>query len=70
MRIVGFHSGHDCAYCILEDGVPIIHEELERINRIKQTEGDSIELYMINLLFLLLMPAAGKGIYKGSFLLV
>ena len=29
MRIIGFQSGHDVSYCVLEDGVPIIHEELE-----------------------------------------
>ena len=45
MRIIGFHSGHDCAYCVLEDGIPVVHEELERINRVKQSSGDSIELY-------------------------
>ena len=29
MKIVGFQSGHDVSYCILEDGVPVIHEEYE-----------------------------------------
>jgi len=24
MRIIGLHSGHDCAYCVLEDGIPTI----------------------------------------------
>ena len=33
MRIIGFQSGHDVSYCVLEDGVPIIHEELERFIR-------------------------------------
>ena len=46
MRIVGFQSGaHDVAYCILENGVPIIHEELERLIRIKEPKGDGLKLY-------------------------
>tara|TARA_B100002019_G_scaffold150839_1_gene129914 strand:+ start:17060 stop:18643 length:1584 start_codon:yes stop_codon:yes gene_type:complete len=44
MKIAGFCSGHDAAYGILEDGVPEIHNELERFNRIKDAEGDSMEL--------------------------
>lgn len=44
-RIVGFHSGHDCAYCVLEDGVPTIHEEYERISRVKEGSGDALNLY-------------------------
>lgn len=43
MKIAGFCSGHDAAYGILEDGVPKVHNELERFNRIKDTEGDSME---------------------------
>ena len=35
MKIVGFHGGHDSAYAILENGVPIVHNELERFNRQK-----------------------------------
>ena len=45
MRIIGFHSGHDCAYCVLEDGIPIIHEEYERISRVKEGNGDALDLY-------------------------
>ena len=45
MRIIGFNSGHDCAYCVLEDGIPIIHEEYERICRIKEVEADSLSFY-------------------------
>ena len=33
-KIIGFQSGHDVAYCVLENGIPIIHEELE----IQETE--------------------------------
>ena len=39
MKIAGFCSGHDAAYGILKDGVPEIHNELERFNRIKDAEG-------------------------------
>ncbi len=45
MRVIGFHSGHDCAYCILEDGIPVLHEEYERISRVKEGNGDALALY-------------------------
>ena len=41
-KIVGFHSGHDVAYAVLEDGVPVLHEELERFERVKETPGDGL----------------------------
>lgn len=44
-KIVGFHSGHDVSYCILENGIPIIHEELERMTRVKMGEGDGLKLF-------------------------
>jgi len=40
MKILGIANGHDAAYCILEDGVPTIHEEYERFSRIKEGETD------------------------------
>jgi len=43
MKILGFNSGHDVSYAILENGIPIIHNELERFNRIKCTTGDSMK---------------------------
>jgi len=45
-KIVGFQTGHDVSYCILEDGIPVIHEELERFNREKSPAGDGIEFFM------------------------
>src|SRR5581483_9437442 len=45
MKIVGFQSGHDTAYCILENGIPIIHEEMERITRQKMQRGDGLKFY-------------------------
>ena len=44
MRIIGFQSGHDVSYCVLEDGVPIIHEELERFIREKEPLGDGLKM--------------------------
>lgn len=45
-RIVGYQSGkHDVSYCILENGIPVIHEELERLIRIKEPWGDGLEMY-------------------------
>lgn len=42
-KIFGFHSGHDIAYCILEDGIPVLHEEQERITRHKMEHGDGLK---------------------------
>tara|TARA_B100000287_G_C20674248_1_gene794636 strand:+ start:5922 stop:7505 length:1584 start_codon:yes stop_codon:yes gene_type:complete len=44
-KIVGFQSGHDVSYCILENGVPIIHEELERFTREKEPLGDGLKFF-------------------------
>lgn len=44
-RIVGFQSGHDVSYCILENGIPVIHEELERISRKKMEYGNGLKLF-------------------------
>jgi carbamoyltransferase len=43
MKIAGLCSGHDCAYAILENGVPKLHLELERYLRVKEPLGDSLE---------------------------
>ncbi len=45
MKIVGFHSGHDSAYSILENGIPIIHNELERFNRRKKSVANYMQLF-------------------------
>jgi carbamoyltransferase len=43
MKIAGVWPGHDCSFCVLDDGHPIIHAELERYNREKSPPGDAIE---------------------------
>ena len=48
MKIVGFHSGHDSAYSILENGIPTIHNELERFNRRKNSVANSIQFFLDN----------------------
>ena len=47
MKIAGFCSSHDCSYCILEDGIPIVHNELERFIREKEPMGDGFQ-FMID----------------------
>ena len=42
-KIIGFHSGHDCSYCVFEKGIPTIHNELERFTRQKEHLGDALE---------------------------
>jgi carbamoyltransferase len=44
-KIVGFQQGHDVSYCVLENGIPTIHEELERITRRKMEYGDGLEFF-------------------------
>ena len=46
MKIAGFWNGHDCSYCILENGIPTIHAELERHIRKKEPSGDSAGLFL------------------------
>ena len=46
MKIVGFHSSHDSSYSVLEDGVPKVHNEIERFNRIKNCVANSIEFFL------------------------
>lgn len=46
MKIAGLWSGHDCSFCVLEDGVPVIHAELERYIREKEPKGDSPEFLL------------------------
>ena len=43
MKIVGICSGHDVAYGILENGIPIVHNELERFSRKKGEIADGIK---------------------------
>ena len=44
MKILGFQTGHDVSYCILENGIPVIHEELERFTREKEPLGDGLKM--------------------------
>ena len=46
MKIIGFHSGHDAAYGILDEGVPVIHNELERFSRRKNDRGNSVNFFL------------------------
>ena len=48
MKIVGFHSSHDSSYSVLEDGVPKVHNEIERFNRIKNCVANSIKFFLDN----------------------
>lgn len=45
-KVIGFWSGHDCSFCVLNEGIPELHTELERHNREKEPAGDSVELFM------------------------
>ena len=45
MKIAGLWNGHDSSFCVLEDGIPTIHAELERYTREKEPKGDSFQLF-------------------------
>ncbi len=45
-KIAGLWSGHDCSFCVLEDGIPTIHAELERYIREKEPKGDSAGFFL------------------------
>ena len=45
MKIAGLWNGHDSSFCVLEDGDPTIHAELERYTREKEPKGDSFKLF-------------------------
>lgn len=44
-KIVGFQSGHDVCYCILENGIPVLCEELERFSRVKWQLDDGLKFF-------------------------
>lgn len=48
MKIAGLFNGHDCSYCILEDGIPSAHAEYERFIRKKEPMGDSYKFFLEN----------------------
>jgi len=43
MKVASAWSGHDCSYCILENGRPIVHAEYERYIREKEPAGDGVQ---------------------------
>jgi len=44
MKIASIWNGHDCSVCVLENGKPLIHAELERYIREKEPKGDPYSL--------------------------
>lgn len=44
-NILGFQSGHDVSYFLMNNGQPLIHEELERFSRVKEELGDGLKLF-------------------------
>ncbi|MBT5637022.1 MAG: hypothetical protein HOJ16_00395 [Candidatus Peribacter sp.] len=43
MKIASAWSGHDCSFCILDGGRPVIHAEYERYIREKEPAGDGVQ---------------------------
>tara|TARA_Y100000114_G_scaffold27851_1_gene23429 strand:- start:3430 stop:5067 length:1638 start_codon:yes stop_codon:yes gene_type:complete len=48
MKIAGIWNGHDCSYTVLKDGIPVVHDELERFKREKECNGDAFKLMESN----------------------
>ena len=47
-NIVGIQSGHDVSYSILKNGMPLIHEELERFSRVKKNLEMALSFFRKN----------------------
>ena len=43
MKVASAWSGHDCSFCILDNGIPIVHAEYERYIREKEPAGDGVQ---------------------------
>jgi len=43
IKVASAWSGHDCSFCILEDGYPVVHAEYERYIREKEPAGDGVQ---------------------------
>ena len=48
MKITGLWNSHDSSFCVLENGIPTIHAELERYTREKEPKGDSFEVFNLS----------------------
>jgi carbamoyltransferase len=46
MNILGAWSGHDCSYCVLDNGKPVVHNEYERFIREKEPAGDALAFFL------------------------
>ena len=43
MKVASAWSGHDCSFCILDNGQPVVHAEYERYIREKEPYGDGVQ---------------------------
>ncbi len=46
MKIISFHAHHDASYSVLENGLPTLHNELERFTRRKFQISDPIKHFL------------------------
>ena len=46
MKVASAWSGHDCSFAVLDEGKPIVHDELERFIREKEPYGDGIKFLL------------------------
>ena len=75
MKILGFsHGSHDSSYAIFENGELLIHEELERVTRVKETKEDIIQ-YLIDqgtildeFDYIVTYPHGNKKFYSQAYL--
>tara|TARA_Y100000593_G_scaffold2094_1_gene4125 strand:- start:1000 stop:2634 length:1635 start_codon:yes stop_codon:yes gene_type:complete len=43
MKVYSAWSGHDCSFCVLDEGDPVVHAEYERYIREKEPAGDGVQ---------------------------
>jgi len=56
-------GAHDTAYCIMENGETLVHEELERFTRVKEQQGDILDFFFNQ------NPDVGKVDYFAHFVM-
>lgn len=46
MKVASAWSGHDCSFCVLDNGRPVVHAEYERYIREKEPAGDGVQFML------------------------
>jgi carbamoyltransferase len=67
MKVVGLYNWHDGGYAVLNDGVVEEHTEFERYTRLKESGGDSLQLFCERYLKKMHTPESFKKEVLGEY---